>query len=59
MPLCVIKNRALIFREKESCNGFLRTFENVREYVRRRSVGYRLMAVMFLGCILNNIVITY
>jgi hypothetical protein len=27
MPLCVIKDGALIFREKTLRNGFLRTFE--------------------------------
>ena len=27
-PYCVIKKGVVIFKEKWSCNGFLRTFEN-------------------------------
>ena len=30
---------SLIFREKWSCNGFLRTFENILECILRKSVG--------------------
>ena len=36
-----IKNGALIFREKGCWKQFLRTFEEVREYVRGKSVGLR------------------
>ena len=39
--ICVIKNGVLIFREKGCWKQFLRTFEEVREYVRGKSVGLR------------------
>ena len=35
--MCVIKDGALIFREKGAGNGFLRTFENSGGSVRRES----------------------
>ena len=39
MPLCVIKNEVLIFKEKGCQYEFLRTLEDVRECVRKKSAG--------------------